>query len=37
MNTDIDINSPEYQREKKHTFIVCIVVFIIVVLLIVCI
>ena len=37
MNTDIDINSPTYQREKKQTFIICIFVIIIVVVLIVCI
>jgi hypothetical protein len=30
---DVDINSPIYQREKKQTFMICVIVVVIVILL----
>jgi hypothetical protein len=34
-NTNTDMNSPAYQREKKQTFMICLAVVIIVILLLV--
>jgi hypothetical protein len=35
INTNTDMNSPAYQREKKQTFMICLAVVIIVILLLV--
>jgi len=35
LNTNTDMNSPAYQREKKQTFMICLAVVIIVILLLV--
>jgi uncharacterized integral membrane protein len=32
INTNTDMNSPTYQREKKQTFWICVVVIVIVIL-----
>jgi t-SNARE complex subunit (syntaxin) len=32
MDTNTDMNSPAYQREKKQTFLICVVVIIVIIL-----
>ena len=32
INTNTDMNSPAYQREKKQTFMICVIVVVIVIL-----